>query len=139
MKGWAPGGVLKALAGLCLIAGLSACAAVVAGGVLGGGGVIYEKGRLSQTLNASVPRAHAATVAALKDLHMPIIEDRHDSLTARMKSRLATGEDVRIGMDYATADTSKVSIRIGVLGDRAKSLMIFERIRAELKRLPRPD
>lgn len=120
--------------GLCMIIGLAACAAVVAGGVVGAGGVIYEKGELTQTVNGSVPKVHKATVAALKEMKLPVLEDRYDHLTARMKSKLATGEDVKISLDSVSASTTKVGIRVGIVGDKDKSQAILDKIKSEIKK-----
>ncbi|MDA8087768.1 MAG: DUF3568 family protein [Nitrospiraceae bacterium] len=123
----------RALMALCTIACMAACAAVVAGGIIGAGGITYINGELREDVNRSADKTYAATIRALKDLGMPVLEDRHDKLTARVKSRLATGEDVLISIDSVTGSTSKLGIRVGLIGDKYKSRMILDRINSNLK------
>lgn len=112
---------------------LASCAALVAGGAIGAGSVVYENGELSQKLNYPVSRVHDATLAALKDFRMPVLEDMHDPLSARVRSRLSSGEDVKIKIDSVTSSSSKIGIRVGIVGDKDKSRTILDRIDEHLK------
>ena len=50
-------------------------------------------------MSASVPAVHDASISALKDLNLPIIEDNNDKLSAKIKSKFADGSDVWIEID----------------------------------------
>ncbi len=104
------------------------CAAFVAGGAIGGGTAVYIKGQVEETFNNPVPRVHEATLAALKDLNMPVIEDTHDSTSAKMKSVVASGEDVWIDISALSNTASKMTIRVGTLGDEGKSTAILNTV-----------
>lgn len=124
---------IKTLAALYLAFSLAACVALVAGGAIGAGGVIYVNGELTHTVNRPVPKVYAATIATLKDMNLPVLEDTHDQLSARIKSKLATGEDINISLNSASAETTKIGVRVGVVGDKDKSQTILSNIESHLK------
>ena len=123
----------RVLSGFCIVMLLASCAAVVAGGALGAGAVVYEKGELDQNLGHPVPAVYDATMATLRDFKMPVLEDRHDALSAKVKSKLSSGEDVKINISSITASSSKIGIRVGLAGDKDKSRTILDRIDEHLK------
>jgi hypothetical protein len=63
----------------CLIPIASGCRDLVligAGAAVGVGGVIYVMGKLEAEVEASVPRVQKAAVAGLKDLDLPVTQDK---------------------------------------------------------------
>jgi hypothetical protein len=108
------------------------CAALLLGGAAGAGSVVYVKGQLKEDIAASVPAVHKASISALKDLNLPIIEDDHDKLSAKIKSRFANGDSVWIEIESVTAESSKITIRVGALGDQYKSRQILDGIHRHL-------
>jgi Protein of unknown function (DUF3568) len=111
---------------------LAGCAALLLGGAAGAGSVVYIKGQLKEDMAASVPRVHDASISALKELSLPIIEDNHDKLSAKIKSRFADGHDVWIEIESVTAESSKLTIRVGILGDENKARQILNGIHKRL-------
>jgi hypothetical protein len=111
---------------------LSGCLALVAGAGAGAAGAVYVKGKLEDEVQAPVPAVHQATVMALKELNMPIVVDRADSLTGEIKSKLADGKDVTIELERETQKTTKVGIRVGMVGDEKQSLEILDQIKKHL-------
>ena len=126
---------LRLLAGLfAIMMLLTGCVAVLAGGAVGGGTYyVYLNGELSQNLDRPVPKIYGAAMATLKELHLPVLEDSHDSLTARIESRFSNGQKIWIKIDSATASTSKIGVRVGLLGDRGKSGTLLGAIDNHLK------
>jgi hypothetical protein len=112
---------------------LVGCAAVVVGGAAGAGTVVYVKGQLNEDINASVSKVYDASLSALKELELPIIEDNHDTLSAKIKSKFADGDDVWIQIESVTAESSKITIRVGVMGDENKSRRIIDAIHRHLQ------
>ena len=111
---------------------LAGCAALLLGGAAGAGSVVYIKGQLKEDMAASVPRVHDASISALKGLNLPIIEDNHDKLSAKIKSRFANGDDVWVEIESVTAESSKITIRVGILGDERKARQILDGIHKHL-------
>ena len=97
------------------------------------------EGAVAADGNAEASACHDATVAALKALNLPIIEDAHDNLSARMKSQFADGTDVWIGIEPLTTESSKITVRVGVLGDEYSTAMPDEGIDSLFRPLLRFD
>lgn len=110
----------------------SGCAAVVVGAGAGAAGVIWYKGKLEETVAASVPNVHQAVKAGLKDLNITITEDRHDGLTAEVRGELADGKKVSIDAKSVGSSTTKLTIRVGTFGDKDFSLRIRDAIKKHL-------
>ena len=112
---------------------LPGCVALLLGGAAGAGSVVYVKGQLKEDMAASVPRVHDASISTLKELNLPIIEDNHDSLSAKIKSKFADGDDVWIQIESVTAESSKITLRVGIMGDENKSRKISNAIHKHLQ------
>jgi hypothetical protein len=112
---------------------LAGCAALLLGGAVGAGSVVYVKGQLKEDMGASVRRVHDASASALKELGLPIVEDSHDRLSASMKSRTADGSDVWITVESVTQDSSRITVRVGIIGDERKSRQILDAIHRNLR------
>jgi len=122
---------LRILSTLLLFTFLSTqmgCVALVAGGAAGAGTVVYIKGQLNEDINAPAPKVYDASISALKDLNLPIIEKRHDSLSAKIKSEFADGSAVWIDIESLSFQSCKITIRVGIMGDEYKSRQILEGI-----------
>ncbi len=110
----------------------SGCVALFAGAAAGGAGVIWYKGKLEETIRASVPRVHQAVKAGLRDLEISITEDRFDKLSSEVKAVLADGKKVWIDAESTSSSTTKLTIRVGYLGDKMLSLRILNAIKKHL-------
>jgi hypothetical protein len=108
------------------------CAALVVGAGAGAAGVIWYKGKLQETVSYSVPRVHEAAKAGLGDLNINITEDRSDDLTSEVRGVLADGKKVWIDAESTGSSTTKLTIRVGMLGDKAFSLRIRDAIKSHL-------
>ena len=107
---------------------LSGCFALLLGAAAGAGGVIWVKGKLEQDVNASLDKVHKASIAALKKLDLPAIKDASDKMTARIESEYSDGKHVWIDLNQISNTSTKLSIRVGTLGDEVRSRQILEKI-----------
>ncbi len=125
---------LRQAAGLLAVMMLfSGCVAVLTGGAIGGGTYAYLNGELSQNLDRPVPQVYGAAMAALKDFRLPVVKEAHDSLSAGIESRFSGGKKIWIKISSVTAGTSKIYVRVGLLGDREKSETMLGAIDSHLK------
>ncbi len=108
------------------------CVALLIGGAAGAGGVIWIKGKLQEEFNSSLTQVHTATLGALKELELPIIEDKKDQMSAKIESRFADGKTVWIDIDAITNTSCKITIRVGTFGDEARSRKILDKIHRHL-------
>ncbi len=107
---------------------LTGCFALFVGAAAGAGGGIWATGKLQQNLNAPLDRVHNASLTALKKLELPVMTDRKDKLTGKIESAYADGKRVWIDTEYVTKETTKISIRVGTLGDEKRSHEILDMI-----------
>ena len=102
------------------------------GAAAGVGGYVWVKGALEQNLNATAEQVHAATVKALNKLKLTTVSDQSDRLKSKVVAEFADGQNVNIDIDALTELTTKIRIRVGVLGDKAKSELILSKIKRYL-------
>ncbi len=108
------------------------CVALFAGAAAGGAGIIWVKGKLVENVSAPVPSVRRAVNAGLKDLKINVTEDRGDNLTAEVRGILADGKKVWVDAESVNSTTTKLSIRVGYLGDKTFSLRIRDAIKKHL-------
>ena len=109
---------------------LTGCAALIVGAAAGAGGVAYVQGELKVTESVSHEVAGRAAEKALQDLKFSIIKRQQDGLAAVFDARTASDQKVTIKTQRLTANSTSVGIRVGVLGDEAKSRQILGRMQA---------
>lgn len=113
---------------------MSGCAVVLFGAGAGAGvaGATYVMGKLEDEVNAPVPKVRRTTVAALKALELPVNKERGDKLAAELESETADQKKIWISITSLTSSRSKIVIRVGLLGDEARSRQILKAIHTRL-------
>ena len=124
----APGLVLcVVLAFLC-----SGCFWMAVGAAGGAAGAVYVMGKLKDEMNYDVSTIHKATVAALAELELKVLEDKSDKVTAHVESEFSDGEHVWIDMESLTGSRTSLTIRVGVMGNEVRARKIHDAIRRHL-------
>ena len=106
---------------------LSGCVLLV-GAAAGAGGITWVKGKLTKELTSKMDNVYNATLKGLKKLELPVLVDRKDKLTAKIESKFADGTNVWIDIESLTSRTTRIKIRVGVLGDQERSNEILNAI-----------
>jgi len=109
----------------------SGCLLLVGAGA-GAGSAAYYMGKLEDEVNAPVDDVHDAAIDGLKDLEMPILKDQGDKLSGKVESVTADDRNVWIYIDSLTPSRSKITIRVGYIGDEVRSQQILKAIRDAL-------
>ncbi len=94
--------------------------------------MIWYKGKLEETVSAPVASVHRAVKAGLRDMKIAVIEDRFDNLTAEVRAVLADGSKVWIDAEAKTSSITRMTIRVGLFGDKEFSLRIRDAIKRNL-------
>lgn len=111
---------------IMLVCSLSGCATLWIGTAIGAGGAyVWTQGNLELTVDYSAEDLYAATREALDDLNILIERDRHDRFGANISGRTERKRKVLIKIVGQTEKTSKIRVRVGVLGDREESQMVM--------------
>jgi hypothetical protein len=119
----------------------SGCLAVAVGGAAAGGavGYAYLRGGLSQEFRAGLDDTWVATNAALGDLGMSVLAAGSKGETsAVVESQTGAGAKVHISLETrpspipAEGPLTRVSVRVGVFGDRPVSERVLAQIQGRL-------
>lgn len=126
--------VAGVLAGAALAAG---CAPLLlgAGAAAGAGAYAYVRGELQSAEEAPLGRAHAAAEGAMEDLQFAITESRLDGATAEVAAITSDDRKVRVKLERASGEVTRVAIRVGLFGDQALSLLVLQKMRDRLSPL----
>ncbi|GEM_PF-672596 len=117
--------VIGALVALC---STGCTALMIAGaGAAGAAGYAYLNGELEKSYPVSVGRAWPAVTAAVEELGMPVLQQSVDDLGGRLESMTADGKKVVIKLE-ARPTVTTIKVRVGLFGDKKRSIMILDRI-----------
>jgi phage-related tail protein len=109
---------------------LTGCAALLVGAAAGAGGVAYVQGELKVTESVSLAVAQRAAEKALTDLKLGIQKRQADGLSGVLEARTAGDQKITVKTKRIADKSTEIGIRVGVLGDEAKSRQILNRIQA---------
>jgi hypothetical protein len=111
---------------------LSGCV-VVAAGAAGAGAVAYVRGQLEANLDHDLDAVFKASQRAMAKMEFAKIDDHKSRIDAQLVSRTALDKKVEIRLQKVTDRLTKVQIRVGLIGDQELSMLLLEKIKAELK------
>lgn len=119
----------------CFLLGLccSGCTALmIAGaGAAGAAGYAYLNGELEKSYPVSVGQAWPAVTTAVEELGMPVVKQSVDDLGGRLETVTADGKKVVIKLE-ARPTVTTIKVRVGLFGDKNRSIMILDRIDQKL-------
>jgi hypothetical protein len=106
----------------------SGCQLLLLGGAAGAGAgaASYYLGKLEKTVEYDVPETHEAAVSALKSMELPVMQDRSDRISAHVESEFADGKPVWIDIEATGENDSRITIRVGYVGDRDRAMRILD-------------
>ncbi len=116
---------------LALMPALSGCF-LVAAGAAGAGAVAYVRGELEATLGNDYERVVDATREALKQLEFVKVSENKDALKAVFIFHTALDKKVEVDLSRLDDKSTKVQIRVGLIGDQEMSTVILEKIKSRL-------
>lgn len=117
---------------LSVVAVLSQGCVVAAVGAGAAGTVAYVRGDLQTVETAGLDALYKASLEALDELELAVIQKAKDAMTAEIISRDAEDKKIRIKLKSTAEGTTELSIRIGMFGDETKSRLIYEAIKKQL-------
>lgn len=118
--------------GVCCIAMLVQGCMVAVVGAGAAGTVGYLKGDLEVVEAVSLNVVYQATEKAVEEMNLFEISKKKDSLEAIFTLRDVSDKKITIKMTAITKSTTKISIRVGIFGNEAKSQMIHEKIKENI-------
>jgi len=120
--------------GIALILSLTTagCVPLLIGAAAGAGGITYVKGALVKNVDHPVKKAHKASLSALKSLKLFVRSDEFSRHSSVIKGEYTDGKSFQINIEALTERSSKITIRVGMLGDQEKSQIILNAIQKKL-------
>lgn len=112
---------------LVILASMSACVAVVAGGAA----FTYVKGWLAHDYNVTLKHGYSTSIQAVKSKGLRILDRGKDVTVAFVKARGAKRE-FWVRLKRKSRRVTRISVRVGVMGDRKAARIIHEAIRNHL-------
>jgi hypothetical protein len=97
-------------------------------GAGGAAGYAYAAGKDEKVYPYPFEETLAAVREATQQMQLPIESERSDAVSARIESRLATGERVAIKLEAKGREFTEVGIRVGVFGDHTVARLLYDRI-----------
>jgi hypothetical protein len=110
----------------------SGCFALLLGAAAGAGAAVYVKGDLEKNVEADIKKAHNAVLAGLKKNGIFVISDTLNVHDATTLGEYDDGTKVNVQVKSLTEKSSKIKVRVGVIGDEAKSVEIMNAIERKL-------
>lgn len=117
---------------LTILPFIQGCIPLVVGAAAGAGGYAYLQGALVKNLDASVKEVDKAATKALRDLDYSVISDELNAHDATIKARDVDNKEMLIKIDALTEKAAKIDIRVGLFGDKEKSIDILNAIEKRL-------
>ncbi|WP_404422016.1 DUF3568 family protein [Nibricoccus sp. IMCC34717] len=117
---------------LLLLPLLGGCGAMAVGAGAGAGVVAYIRGELAGDVDAGLDRTLRAANRAVEQLKFAKVSEKSDALTGTIIARTADDTKVEIRVERVTDSTTKVRIRVGLIGDQAISMQVWERVKGAL-------
>lgn len=102
------------------------------GGAAGGGAAIYYKGWLRENTARNMHTVHEATLKAMEVKKIHVEEEIRRTDLVRIRGRYQDGINVWINIEYLAANTSRINIRVGMLGDETRSRAIWNEARRQM-------
>jgi len=106
---------------------LNACAAAVIGGAAAGATYISIKGWLVRDYGASIDKAYEVSLKVVKEHNLEIIESGFQLTKANITAK-GDLHHVWIRLERQSKKVTKISVRVGLMGDKEASKMIHESI-----------
>jgi hypothetical protein len=129
---WCAAGKVLGLLGSLSVLLMTGCVALMVGAGAGAAGTVYVMGKLQERIEASVPQVQKATVAAFKDLNLPLQKNQGDKLSAQIESETADKKTIWVKVNFVRESLSELTIRVGLTGDEQRSREILRAIKRHL-------
>ena len=112
---------------------LSGCFWMMAGGAGAAGAYMWLNGELSRNYKQPMETTWEGTLHALRTLRLPVEEKKHDAFYGYIKAKMAKGKTLSVTLERWTDVETKVTVRVGALGDKEVSRRVHEEISRSLK------
>jgi hypothetical protein len=93
---------------------------------------VYSTGKLYAVTGRDMDAVYRAALSALSQLEIEVTEKAKDFFYARIVAKGADNKTITIRIKPGEGEITKFSIKIGTLGEKHRSQVIYEKIRQNL-------
>ncbi len=93
---------------------------------------VYSRGKLYATSSQDTSIVYAATLKALDELEVNVTDKAKDAFYARVIAKGADGKRITISIKPKESDGATLTIKVGTLGEKRRSSIIYEHIKQNL-------
>ena len=108
------------------------CIPLIIGAAAGVGGYTWINGAMEKDYYVSLERLRSATLKGLKDMGVKISENKVDKHFAKIVAEFADGKSVSVNIEGVTERSSKIKVRVGLMGNKTRSEMILNAVQKYL-------
>jgi hypothetical protein len=112
----------------------SGCIAVAVGAAGGAAGTAYVMGKVTEELSAPVAKVYEASLAGCRDFDMVILERTSEEKAARVEAEFTDGTRATMEIEELGDKRSRLTIRVGVVGQEQRARELWEATRRHLPR-----
>lgn len=95
-------------------------------------GVVNKGGTYETLLDGTTTKVTEAAKAAVADLKLKLVTSSATEIDGNVEALTANDTSVTVRVYRETERTSRLTIRVGTLGDQAMSMLLLEKIKARL-------
>lgn len=122
----------KRILTICALAGLVSAFCGCAPSLIGSDAGVYSAGRLYAVASRDVTSVYNATLNALANMEIEVTEKAKDVFSAKVVAKAADGKTITIRIKPGEGGLTNFSIKVGRVGNRYRSRVIYEQIRQNL-------
>jgi hypothetical protein len=89
---------------------------------------VYKVGSLKGVENSDIDSVFKAAEKAIERLRLSEIEKNQDKLSGTIVARDSQDKKIIIEIKATPENTTQISIRVGSMGDKRKSMLIYQKI-----------
>jgi hypothetical protein len=115
------------MASLMLLASCVPATFLVGAGA-GVAGYMYVEGELRVDYYRQHPAVWAAVNQAARDLNIQVLNRSQDEISGTLDGKMASGTKVRITTEKKTAEKTRMTVRVGYVGDEKQSRIIEKEV-----------
>jgi len=89
-------------------------------------------GTLTAKMDRGIDRVYQAVQKAVSDLGLTTVMAEQDGVAAEVLARDAQGQNINIKLEAISTAKTELTMRVGMLGDKNKSRVIFRKVQDNL-------
>jgi hypothetical protein len=99
---------------------------------VGNNGTTHQYGKLQAIMKAPLNKVNIATAKAIKKMELLLTSHKKDAIFAVFEAKNAKDQEITINLEKISGTSSRVYIKVGMLGDHMFSQAIYDAIRESL-------